>query len=139
MPNIFTGFSNNLPCQRVVDYFKLLHLLLFFLMESGYITSKSETESCSVVSDWDTRNSTVHGILQARILEWVAYPCCSGSSWPRNWTGVSCIAGGFFTNWAIKKASNLDFNKFILLLMNLDNSYFIDYFEGFWETISCFC
>ena len=51
MPNIFTGFSNNLPCQRVVDYFKLLHLLLFFLMESGYITSKSETESCSVVSD----------------------------------------------------------------------------------------
>ena len=34
-----------------------------------------------------------------RILEWVAYPFSSGSSQPRNWTGVSCIAGGFFTNW----------------------------------------
>ena len=40
----------------------------------------------------------------ARIQEWVAYPFSSGSSWPRNWTGVSCIAGGFFTNWAIREA-----------------------------------
>ena len=39
-----------------------------------------------------------------RILEWVAYPICSGSSWPRNWTRVSCIAGGFFTNWAISSS-----------------------------------
>ena len=36
-----------------------------------------------------------------RRLEWVAYPFSSRSSWPRNWTRVSCIAGGFFTNWAI--------------------------------------
>ena len=34
----------------------------------------------------------VHGILQARILEWVAFPFSSGSSQPRNQTGVSCIA-----------------------------------------------
>ena len=40
-----------------------------------------------------------------RILEWVAYPFSRGSSWPRTWTGVSCIAGGFFTNWAIECAS----------------------------------
>ena len=33
-----------------------------------------------------------------RILEWVAYPFSSRSSWPRNWTEVSCIAGRFFTN-----------------------------------------
>ena len=39
-----------------------------------------------------------------RILECVAYAFCSGSSQPRNWTGVSCIAGGFFTNWAIWEA-----------------------------------
>ena len=38
-----------------------------------------------------------------RILEWVAYPFSSGSSWPRNRTRVSCIAGGFFTNWAIRE------------------------------------
>ena len=36
-----------------------------------------------------------------RILEWVAYPFSSGSSWPRDQTRVSCIAGRFFTNWAI--------------------------------------
>ena len=46
---------------------------------------------------------TVHGILQARILEWVAVPFSSGFSWPRNQTGVSCIAGGFFTNWATRE------------------------------------
>ena len=39
-----------------------------------------------------------------RILEWVAYPFYSGSSRPRNRTGVSCIAGGFFTSWATRKA-----------------------------------
>ena len=37
-----------------------------------------------------------------RILEWVAYPFFSGSSQPRNWTRVSCIAGGFFTSWATR-------------------------------------
>ena len=38
-----------------------------------------------------------------RILEWIAYPFSSGSSQPRNQTGVSCIAGGFFTNWALRE------------------------------------
>ena len=38
-----------------------------------------------------------------RILEWVAYPFSSRSSQPRNWTGVSCISGGFFTYWAMRE------------------------------------
>ena len=38
------------------------------------------------------------------MLEWVAYPFSRGSSWSRNRTRVSCIAGGFFTNWAIREA-----------------------------------
>ena len=38
------------------------------------------------------------------ILEWAAYPFSRGSSWPRNRTRVSCIAGRFFTNWAIREA-----------------------------------
>ena len=42
-----------------------------------------------------------------RILEWVAYPFSRGSSWPRNWTGVSCIASGFFTSWATREAQAL--------------------------------
>ena len=41
---------------------------------------------------------TVHGILQARILEWVGFSFSRGSSQPRNQTQVSCIAGGFFTS-----------------------------------------
>ena len=47
---------------------------------------------------------TVYGILQARILEWVAYPFSRRSSQPRDRTRVSCIAGGFFTNWATWEA-----------------------------------
>ena len=39
-----------------------------------------------------------------RILEWVAYPFSSGSPQLKNQTGVSCIAGGFFTNWAMREA-----------------------------------
>ena len=39
-----------------------------------------------------------------RKLEWVADPFSSGSSQPRNWTRVSCIAGGFFTSWASGEA-----------------------------------
>ena len=43
---------------------------------------------------------TIHGILQARILEWVAFPFSRGSSQCRDWTKVSHIAGGLFTSWA---------------------------------------
>ena len=43
-----------------------------------------------------------------RILEWVAYPFCGRSSWPRNQNGVSCIAGGFFTNWTVRKPCTVE-------------------------------
>ena len=46
------------------------------------------------------------GILQTRILEWVAMPSSRGSSKPRDQTQVSCIAGGFFTVWATREAKN---------------------------------
>ena len=39
-----------------------------------------------------------------RVLGWVAYPFSRGSSWPKNWTRVSCIAGRFFINWTIREA-----------------------------------
>ena len=45
-----------------------------------------------------------------RILEWVAYPYFSGSSQPRNRTRVSCIAGKFFTNWAIRVTFTFHFH-----------------------------
>ena len=106
---------------------------------------KSESESCSVISDslqrhglWSPWNSPgqntgecslslLQGIFPTqgsnpgfphcrqmlyqlshkgsqRILEWVAYPFSSTYSWLWNWNRVSCIAGRFFTNWAIREA-----------------------------------
>ena len=48
-------------------------------------------------------DSTVHGILQARILVWTAFPFSRGSSPPRDGIQVSCIAGRFFTSWATRE------------------------------------
>ena len=48
--------------------------------------------------DCSPPDSSVHGILQARILEWVAMSSSRGSSQPKDRTRVSCTAGGFFTN-----------------------------------------
>ena len=45
------------------------------------------------------------GILQARVLEWVAISCSRGVSQPRDQTQVSCIAGGFLTEGATREAS----------------------------------
>ena len=60
------------------------------------------TQSCLTLCD--PMDYTVHGILQARILEWVAFPFSRGSSQPRDRTQVSCIAGRFFTSWAKREA-----------------------------------
>jgi len=54
------------------------------------------TQSCLTLCD--PTNYTVHGILQARALEWVAFPFSRGSSQPRDGTQVSRIAGRFFTS-----------------------------------------
>ena len=51
-------------------------------------------QSSNFVTPW----STVHGILRARILEWVAFPFSMGSSQPRDRTQISHIAGRFFTS-----------------------------------------
>ena len=58
----------------------------------------------SCVTLCDPMEYTARGILQARILQWVAVPFSRGSSQPRNRTQVSHIAGGFFTSWATREA-----------------------------------
>ena len=55
-------------------------------------------------TDCSLPGSSVHGTLQARILEWVASPFSRGSSQPRDWTLVSHNAGRFFTIWATREA-----------------------------------
>ena len=61
--------------------------------------------SCSVDSmDCRPPGFSLHGILQARILEWVAMAFSRASSWPRDQNQVSCTAGRFFTDWDTREA-----------------------------------
>ena len=70
-----------------------------------YVLVLKWSESHSVVSAvCDPMDYTVHGILQAGILKWVAFPFSRGSSQPRDQTQVFRIAVGFFTSWATSKA-----------------------------------
>ena len=59
--------------------------------------------------DCSLPGSSFHGILQERILEWVAISFSRGSSWPRDGTQVSCIAGRFFTIWSTREAWHHNF------------------------------
>ena len=57
--------------------------------------------------DCSPPGSSVHGILQARIPKWAAISLSRGSSWPRDWTQVSYIAGRLFTIWATRETIRL--------------------------------
>ena len=106
---LFMGFSrqeywSGLPCPSPgnLSYpgIKTSRWILFHL---------ATWESPSVVHPMDHSppGSSVHGILQARILEWVAISSSRGSSWPRDRTHipyVSCVAGEFFTTSATWEA-----------------------------------
>ena len=87
----------------------LIQLLNYTTISDMWIASPIVlvTQSCPILCDpmdCSPPDSSVHGILQARILEWVAIPFSRGSSWPRDWTQVSWITGRFFTIWATKEA-----------------------------------
>ena len=81
--------------------------LISLLSKGLYHTMKMKVkvkfaQSCLTLCD--PLDYTVHGILQARMPEWVAFPFSRGSSQPRDQTQVSHIAGRFFTSWATKEA-----------------------------------
>ena len=68
--------------------------------------------------------SSVHGILQATILEWVAISFSRGSSQPRDWTRISCIAGRHFILWATREPTlSLQFRMFNLINLYWSNSF----------------
>jgi len=69
-------------------------------MSSTHFKRKWKWKSFSLC---DPVNYRAHGILQAKMPEWVGFPFSRGSSQPRDETQVSHIAGGFFTNWAIRE------------------------------------
>ena len=113
-----------------VDFFKMpfLHLLrcscdflLFtqifnkFVLLITMISTWSRKIISSVYrligSQCSLTSSSVHGIPQVRILEWIAIPFSGGSSPPRDQTQVSCIAGKFFAVWSTREAPILNYNN----------------------------
>ena len=72
------------------------------------VESESEVaQSCPTLCDpmdCSLPDSSVHGIIQSRILEWVAISFSRGSSQPRDWTQVSCIRGRCFNLWDTREA-----------------------------------
>ena len=78
------------------------------LNSGSWLTRVMKKKSVKVIQSCPTLCDpmvyTVHGILQARILEWVAIPFSRGSSQPRDQPQVSRIAGRFFTSWATRDA-----------------------------------
>ena len=83
-------------------------IIVAFIVFPLYSYLKSEvTQSCLILCnpmDCSLPGSSIHGIFQARILEWVAISFSRGSSWPRDWTQVSGIAGRRFTVWTTREA-----------------------------------
>ena len=83
----------------------------------GFIRKEEVCVSCSVMSDSSRPRGlcppgfSIHGILQARILDWVAIAFSRGSSWPRDQAQVSRIAGRFFTVWASREALGFHYHE----------------------------
>ena len=118
---------NNDIFHKTKKKFVLKYKRLWYLKQSREGRTKLE-ESCSLSSDYNTNwqyqsqsevaqlcptlwdpmdcslpGSTVRGIFQARILKWVAISFSRRSSWPKDWTWVSCIVGRHFTVWATRE------------------------------------
>ena len=98
---------------------------------------------CPTVTPWTCSppGSSVHGSLQARILEWVAISFSRGSSWPRDWTQVSRIAGRRFNLWATREAqycmnlAAIEEGSLFLAVRHIYKSLWVDwvYFQCTWS------
>ena len=82
---------------------KILSEFILPNVQSSVLVAQSCLTYCNPM-DSSPPGFSVHGILQARIFEWVAIPFSRRSSWPWNRTQVSCIANRFFTTWATREA-----------------------------------
>ena len=99
------------PCvlhQPSTSYLLWIHSEVFMVKICFLIVALYKWKKVKVAQLCPTRcdpmDYTVPGILQIRILEWVAFAFSKGSSQPRDWNQVSYFAGGFFTSWATREA-----------------------------------
>ena len=96
---------------------KIKHCIYWFIYywNKMYLVARSCLTLCDPM-DCSLPASSVHGILQARTLEWVAMPSFRGPSQPRDWTQASHIESGFFPVWATREAHwnkiRLSYNRF---------------------------
>ena len=109
-PNIYFSFTLShflldLPFPHLFFFYLVFFsssqfsLLIYLLTFSRkWLLTLCNPMDCSLTG------SSVHGIFQARVLEWITISFSRGSSWPRNRTQVSHIAGRCFTIWATKEA-----------------------------------
>ena len=84
--------------------------------------------------DYNPPGFSVHGISQVRVLEWVAIPFFKESSPPRDWTSISCIAGGFFTTESPGKSLKVSIIYIYLYMADSFSSVVIT-FNGILNTV----
>ena len=92
-------------CFRPIDFWYDNFLEIFLIVdfiEEAKLKKVKVTQLCLTLCS--PMDYIVHVILQARILEWVAFSFSRGSSQPRDQTQVSCIAGRLFTSWTPREA-----------------------------------
>ena len=104
-----------LPLSFVV-LFESSHFLWWVLLVKVEVLIAQLCLTLCDPMDCSLLGSSVHGILQARILEWVAIPFSRGSSQPRDWAQVSCFAGRFFTIWTTLYLMSLSKGLYILFI-----------------------
>ena len=105
-PHLLSTLPHQAPCWGWL--WSALSPLLTPRFQCKRLCCAQLLQSCPTLCDpvdYSPPGSSVHGILQARVLEWVAISFSRGSSQPRDRTQVSCIAGRRFTVWATRKCS----------------------------------
>ena len=124
--NLRIGFS--ISAQRLLEFSYGFHWIYRLVWVVLVLVAQSCPTLCNCM-DCSPSGSSVHGIFQTRILEWVAISISRESSWPRDQTHVSfvsCIAGRFFTYWAIRESKN---RPFIYVFFNFFQQFFFFWFS----------
>ena len=102
----------------LMSLIELLSLINITIQEVEVLVAQSCQTLCDPM-DCSLPGSSVHGILQVRISEWVSISFSRRSFWPWDWTQVACIAGRFFTIWATREAQQQHMILKIFLLWRL--------------------
>ena len=109
------GFNAHLFQLGIIFLYKFYKIYLLSIYPSIYLhiwkVKVLVSPILSETIDYNPPVSSVYGLLQARILEWVAIPFSRGSSWPRDRTWVSCTAGRLFTIWTTREVYHLSTYK----------------------------